>query len=91
MGDTGEAFEAYNEVKRKEREEKEPDRVKYALNELNKIHAQHIFKNDHIQIMLVDGIVEFWPFTGWYCGRRPLGNIKGRGIANLIRVIKEKL
>jgi hypothetical protein len=85
MGDVGEAFEAMNEHKRKERKEKEPRRFEYAQKELDKLlgHIRYIVHFDSIQIYVGKNRIDFWPFTGWFCGRKPIGKVKGRGINNL--------
>lgn len=95
MGDTGEAFKAMNEHQRNIREAETPKRFHYALKELNEIatgrrikrillasHSMQIFLDENKQI-------DFYPYTGWFCGRKPLGHVKGRGLANLIKEIKK--
>lgn len=92
MGDTGEAFEAMNEHKRKERAIKEPNRFKYAWDELNKMKLTlGGYGQERIEIYLPQAKIDFWVFTGWFCGRKPLGHIKGRGIKKLIEQLKEIL
>lgn len=88
MGDVGEAFEAMNEHKGKERELKEPSRFEYAKQELDKLGVSNTKNGDFIIVKVKSGRIDFYPFTGWFCGRKPLGNIKGRGIVNLIASLK---
>lgn len=76
MGDVGEAFEAMNEHKRKERELKEPSRFEYAKKELDKLGVSNSKSGDFIIVKVKSGRIDFYPFTGWFCGRKPLGNIK---------------
>jgi len=91
MGDTGEAFEAMNEHKRKERAIKEPSRFEFAQKELDKLLGgiRYIVHYDSMEIYVGKSRIDFWPFTGWFCGRKPLGKIKGRGINNLIIQLKQ--
>ena len=89
MGDTGEAFEAFNDFKREERAKKEPNRFKYAWDKLN--HMELTLSGlgtEKIEIYLKEAKIDFWVYTGWFCGRKPLGYIKGRGLNNLLTAIK---
>jgi hypothetical protein len=89
MGDVGEAFEAMNEYKLKERAIKEPNRFKYAWDKLSSLNLTLGGKGEQeITIYLGKGNITLWVFTGWFCGNRPYGKIKGRGIENLLRQIK---
>lgn len=90
MGDTGEVFKAFNEYKREQRAREEPSRLKYAIDQLNKLSISYIRAEDVIFICAINGQIDFWPFTGWFCGRKPLGNIKGRGIKNLLKILSER-
>ena len=83
MGDTADAFKAFKEYKASIRMKEQPKRIAYALDMLAGIHAEIEDKGDMLLIHLDNGVVQFWPYTGWFCGKRPLGNIKGRGINNL--------
>lgn len=91
MGDTGEAFEAMNEHKRKERLRIEPSRMEYAKKELDKLlgKIRYIVHFDSFEIYVGKNRIDFWPYTGWFCGRRPLGHIKGRGIDKLIKQLEK--
>lgn len=90
MGDMGDDFKAFNEMKREERAATEPKRVDFALKELAKIKAtfSHFENSDIINIHTDKGQIDFWPYTGWFSGRRPIGKIRGRGINNLIKSLK---
>lgn len=91
MGDTGDDFKAFNEMKQYERARREPQRVKYAKYCLTGL-CDFRQDGDVIVIEIGCGRIDFWPYTGWYCGRKPLlGKIKGRGIKNLVREVKEVL
>ena len=72
----------------------EPGRKEYAFKQLEKIpgvKSTIAGGGDQIVIEFSGKRIDFWPFTGWFCGRKPIGNIKGRGIANLIKEIKKCL
>lgn len=85
MGDMREAFDAMNEMKAERRASIEPDRFKYATEKLEE--AGHtVEKVDHAQL-LVDGYIKFWPFTGWFSGKK-IGS--GRGIHTLLKKLQEK-
>lgn len=88
MGDVGETFQVFDDIKRENRAKKEPSRFKYAEEQLSKIPVTFMRDHDVIHIYHSKGQIDLWPFTGWFCGRKPLGNIKGRGIDNLIRKLK---
>lgn len=90
MSDTGEVFRDFQEAKRQERAAKEPGRIGFAVSKLKVLGCDyHIERGDLIVIEIGCGRIDFWPFTGWFCGRKPLlGKIKGRGIRNLVREIK---
>lgn len=86
MGDMGEAFKAYNEHKKDLRQRREPDRIDYAAKKLS-AYALDI-QSDRIVINLAQGTITFFPYTGWFCGQRPYGLIKGRGINNLLNALR---
>ncbi len=89
MGDTGEAFEAFNDFKREERAKKEPNRFKYAWDKLSALNLTLGGSGEQeITIYLEKANITLWVYTGYFCGRRPYGKIKGRGIDNLLRKIK---
>lgn len=94
MGDVGETFQAYNESKRDHRNKVEPGRIGHALQKLVGLQDRGLItkvsgSHDQIVVLLGDKRIDFWPYTGWFCGRKPIGNIKGRGIANLIKEINK--
>lgn len=83
----GDAFKAYKKVKTEERSIKEPQRMRYAANEISKVWTKYHINGDKIIIRLPLGTITFYPFTGWFCGQKPYGKIKGRGIKNLMKEI----
>jgi hypothetical protein len=83
MGDMGDDFRAFKEAKAEQRLAIEPKRVAYALDQLAGLYAEIEDKGDMFLIHVSGGVIQYWPYTGWFCGKKPLGNIKGRGIANL--------
>lgn len=88
MGDTGEAFKAFNEIKREERTKKEPQRFEYAMNKLRWLGIPRENLGDRIIVHLPKGQITFWPYTGWFCGQKPYGKIKGRGIEKLLKMME---
>jgi hypothetical protein len=86
MGDTGEDFEAFNAHKRAVRAKVEPGRLSYACDKLK--DYRYSPGGDCLHIHLPRGVVTFWPYTGWFCGRKPYGKVKGRGIDNLMKQLK---
>ena len=85
MGDTGEAFKAFQEIKREERSKKEPERFEYAHFHLEKLGLRFQIVGDYFLIWVGDNTITFYPFTGWFQGQRPLGYIRGRGIHKLTK------
>jgi hypothetical protein len=88
MGDVGETFQVFNQIKKEERSKKEPSRFEFAIKSLQQLNVSYKKQVDSILIETKQGKVEFWPFTGWFCGRKPIGHLKGRGIGNLIASLK---
>ena len=82
-----EDFEMYEKHKIENRQEKEPKRIKYARYQLSKNNISWIENHDNFVISLKEGFIKLYPFTGWFCGLKPLGKIKGRGIHVLINEI----
>lgn len=89
MGDVGEAFEAFDEDKRRQRAKIEPKRIEFAMKQFDKIGVRYLYDFDKLEIFIENGQIDFWPFTGWFCGRKPIGNVKGRGIKKLILEISK--
>lgn len=97
--DEGSEFDVYKHARAERRQSLEPSRTEYAVQQLEKLgfkEGQTVYQYIHVdgqamKIMTNKGTIDFWPFTGWFCGRKPIGNIKGRGIANLIKEIKKCL
>jgi len=85
--------EFYKEASRQKRQELEPKRFEYAKKQLFG-HEFDIVEDiriggDKIEIYLTKNRqIDFWPYTGWFCGRKPIGKVKGRGIENLIKELK---
>ncbi len=88
MGDMNEDFEALDNMKREIREKKEPLRFKYAQDAFTKEGLHFQIHYQYINIQLAKGDIVFWPYTGWFNGKKPYGKIKGRGIDNLMRQIR---
>lgn len=91
--DEGSDFEVYKHARAERRASLEPQRFEYAKKQLFGHEFDCIedvrIGSDKMEIYLTkDRRIDFWPFTGWFCGRKPIGHIKGRGIANLIKEIK---
>ena len=86
MGDTGDDFKAFKEHNKKIRMMKEPARLAYACDQLKDYRCSP--GGDCLHIHLPRGIVTLWPFTGWFQGRKPYGQIRGRGIINLIKELE---
>ena len=91
--DDGSEFDVYKHARQDRRNELEPGRVKYALEQIDKLNVKSTISvgGEQLVIEFNGKRIDFWPFTGWFCGRKPIGNIKGRGIANLIKEIKKCL
>lgn len=92
--DEGSEFDVYKHARQERRNNLEPGRKKYAFYQLGRIEgvkATEAGGGDQIVIEFDGKRIDFWPFTGWFCGRKPIGHIKGRGIANLIKEIKKCL
>lgn len=91
--DEGSEFDVYKHARQERRQGLEPGRMKYAFYQLGRIKEVKATQatGDQIVIEFNGKRIDFWPFTGWFCGRRPIGNVKGRGIANLIKEIKQCL
>ena len=90
MGDTGEAFKLFNEYKAKKRAIEQPKRLLFAKQQLDKNKICFRVDGDLIKIFLENGFIEFWPYSGWFCGRNPYGRIKGRGIEKLLKAIENE-
>lgn len=86
-------YAMYKKVRQDRRANAEPGRIRYAMNKLENlgplVRPTLAPTNDQIIIHIHCNRIDFWPFTGWFCGRKPIGHIKGRGIANLIKEIKK--
>ena len=88
MGDMAEEFREHDDYKKKRRAKIEPTRIAYAEKKLSEFNIERV--DDHIVINLKDGVVLFYPFTGWFQGYKPLGKIKGRGIEKLTHILHNR-
>lgn len=85
MGDMKEMFEGYKELHR-QRVAKNPDRIAYAIKQLEQHGIEYTFKNEatghfHCHRKTDDKLIQFWAGTGKIMGYTNL-----RGIHNLIRL-----
>lgn len=87
MGDMAEIYKEYNKAKKEERHRKEDQRFEYALKMLNKYFVT--LNGDNLKVKLQHGTITFYPYTGWFCGQKPYGKIKGRGIHNFIKELEK--
>ena len=87
MSDMGDDFKSLNEHNREIRAKKEPKRLAHACDRLK--DYRYSPGGDCLHIHLPKGTVAFWPYTGWFQGRKPYGHIKGRGIDNLMRELEK--
>lgn len=87
MGDMGDDFRAFREMKNEQRRNIEPKRIQFALEQLAGVPCEIENKGDMLLIHIGNRVIQFWPFTGWFCGMKPIGHIKGRGI----KVLKERI
>lgn len=84
MGGTG---KEYAELIKEKRRLKEPKRIKYAIDKIQKLGYEIHYKEDQkaIEFIYRGELVRFYPYTGWHTGKA----IKdGRGINNLLRQLK---
>ena len=82
MGDMGDMFQAY-----KERVAKNPSRVEYAIEQLEKNNIEYELKNAgtghfHCRRKSDDALFQFWAGTG-----KILGHNNARGIHALIKIL----
>jgi len=91
MGDMAEQFRYYDKVMREKRAAEEPRRFEHAISELTKLKCV-VIRNDANSCLTVrfgNKQIDFWPYKGWFVGRKPFGQIRGRGIKLLVEVIKK--
>lgn len=89
MGDMKEAFEPYRE-KHRQRVAKNPERIAYAIRQLEEHGIEYILKNEatghfHCRRKTDDALIQFWAGTGKIMSR----NV--RGIHNLIKICEGEL
>ena len=82
-----ELHEAFADLRKQNRAEKEPKRLAYACDQLHKYRYSP--GGDCLHIHINGSIITFWPFTGWFAGRKPYGKVKGRGIHNLLKELEK--
>lgn len=85
MGELAEDFKFMKEVQAKERAKKEPQRLNYAVKQLE--DAGHTVKIIDDQSIKVNGKITLWVYTGWYSGK---GVGSGRGVHQLIEKLDEE-
>ena len=90
MSELAEDFKALKEHNKKTRAHLEKKRMYYAIEKLTYNDILFRIEHEHI-VVLIRGVgrLDFFPYTGWFQGRRPLGKYKGRGLGNLIESVKE--
>jgi len=71
------------------RREVEDKRMIYAERQLSGFHIRR--KSSAFHIYTTHGEIVFWPYTGWYQGKKPLGRVKGRGIKKLLKILIQEL
>lgn len=67
--------------------EKEPERMEYAIEQLHKAGIENmvVIDNKEIEFYLEGSMIRFYPYSGWHTGK----SIKdGRGIEKLLKQIK---
>lgn len=69
--------------------ELEPERMVYAKQEIEKLGYRIIYESEtELQFMFNGAEIKLFPYSGWHTGK----TIKdGRGIAKLLKQIKNKL
>jgi hypothetical protein len=85
MGELADDFNELKKAKLEHRAEVEPSRTEYAIKQLKE--KGHVVRVSDEQLLVVNGYIKFWPFTGWFSGK---GIGSGRGIRNLIKKLEEK-
>lgn len=80
MSELGDDYRAIKQEKAKDRASKEPERLAFAVEQLQK--AGHIVQVLDDQKIRVNGKITLWVFTGWFSGK---GVKSGRGVHNLIK------
>lgn len=87
MGDMREVFDDMRAERAERRQGLEPKRFKYAQDKFDEHGIEWRKDSSDPSLMLVDGYIRFWAFTGLYSGA---GLGSGRGIHNLIKAIEQK-
>jgi hypothetical protein len=86
MSDLSELYQTIKEHKKGVREKEEPNRFGYARDQLKGFVLKET--SNAIVVTLPQGTVTFYPYTGWFQGQKPHGNVKGRGIRNLMKHLR---
>jgi hypothetical protein len=89
MSELGDDFKAFKEHKQAIRMKEEPVRFGYAIRQFEEIGIMFKIDGDKFVVPYLSGFLHFFPYTGWFCGLKPYGKIKGRGINNLIKALSE--
>lgn len=75
-------------LNKERQQELEPDRLKYAQNELEKLGIKITYQSKtHIEFDFKEHIVRLYPYSGWHTGK---SIVDGRGLQKLINQIKQK-
>ena len=86
MGDVGEIFEGYNRARREKREANRASSPR--MLEAARIPYGSYNNGSHLIVKGGPlGFIDFWPGTGLWIVRA--GKVRGRGVANLIKLVLE--
>lgn len=85
MGELAEDYNFMKKVREIERAKKEPQRLDYAVKQLE--DAGHTVRVIDDQSIKVNGKITLWVYTGWYSGK---GVGSGRGVHQLIEKLDEE-
>jgi hypothetical protein len=90
MGDMAGIGEVYKAI-HKQRVAKNPDRIAYAIEQLEKHNIEYVVKNEqtghfHCRRKSDDALIQFWAGTGKIMGYQNL-----RGIHNIIKICEGEL
>lgn len=84
MGELADDFAFMKEQAKKERAEKEPYRVDYAIEQLTKAGHKAVRVTMVSGLVKVNGHIDLWAYKGWWSGK---GIGSGRGVHNLIKAL----
>ena len=86
MGDVGETWKAFKDIKKKESSEKKKSNLDYALNTLKEKRIPFRKNNGGIHLV-IDCRFDYWPTTGKFINR--VTKKKGRGLINLLKEVEK--